>query len=238
MRRDVRDGRRLTTLSVQRVFDCLDHETLSDRLLSLGVWGLSLKWIEYFLTSRTQESKQIVSYLKILNRSSEFPKGSVLGWILFILYENSLTKTYSSFQITRYADDSDLIFKNKSKDKLKIESFLHLMTFYQYPNIQMYMWTKTKQTVFISKITDPLILSYRSLWKILSFHLIQKVNILNWLLIRNSWRWTYDINTFLVSCKRGLVSPNLAICYQLLPFYFKFSLWKVIIKTVSVVHVG
>lgn len=185
MRRDVRDGWRLTTLSVYRVFDCLNHETLSDRLHSLGVWQLSLKWIEYFLTSRTQESKQIrILNLKILNRSSEFPKGSVLGWILFILYTNSLTKTYSSFQITRYADDSDLIFKNKSKDKFKIDGFMHLMTLYQYPYIQIYMYTKTKQTVFIIKITDPLTLTFRSLWKIWSFHLIQKVNILYWLLIK------------------------------------------------------
>lgn len=55
---------------------------------------------------------------------------------------------------------------------------------------------------------------------------------------KNSLWYTYYTNTFLASCKRGLISPNLAICYHLLSFYFKFSLWKVIIQTVSAVHVG
>lgn len=37
-----------------KVYDCVDHETLFDKLNSHGVCGISLHWLEFFRDDRSQ----------------------------------------------------------------------------------------------------------------------------------------------------------------------------------------
>lgn len=123
-------------LDFQKAFDCLDHDILFNRLYNLGVRGLSLDWIKSYLQNRTQRVKNKCN--NILSGPIEvnlgIPQGSVLGPILYILYTNSITKTFTNLNISMYADDVSLIFENRTLNDLEIDSFLKLTNLFQYFN--------------------------------------------------------------------------------------------------------
>ena len=93
-------------LDYAKAFDKVDHKLL---LVKLKVYGFNdslIKWIESFLTNRTQtvviEGHQS---LRALIRSG-VPQGTVLGPILFILFINDLEKCIKHSTSRFFADDT------------------------------------------------------------------------------------------------------------------------------------
>jgi hypothetical protein len=121
-------------LDLQKAFDCINHKVLLDRLSSLGIRGPSLNWIRSFLENRSQivEMNSLQSGKAQLNFG--IPQGSVLGPILFILYTNSITKTFPNLTLTMYADDIALLLKKETMPDLETDSFIKLSKLYQYLN--------------------------------------------------------------------------------------------------------
>ena len=94
-------------LDYQKAFDTVPHRRLLSKLLTYGVDGDILMWIENFLTER--KMRVIVNGItaKWTRVNSGVPQGSVLGPILFLLYVNELPDIVKS-SIKMFADDTKI----------------------------------------------------------------------------------------------------------------------------------
>ena len=108
-----------------KAFDTVDHNILLQKLSHYGIRGLSNKWFESYLTGR----KQFVSIENIDSQLKDViygvPQGSVLGPLLFLIYINDLHKAIKYSTVHHFADDTNLLYTNKSlksiHKKMKID---------------------------------------------------------------------------------------------------------------------
>ena len=100
------------------------HKRLCNKLAFYGIRGALLRWIENFLTNRSQQviiNNKSSDHLPVLSR---VPQGSVLGPLLFICYINNLPNNISS-TIRLYADDA-LLYRtiHNKKDTYALQNDL------------------------------------------------------------------------------------------------------------------
>ena len=105
-------------LDFQKAFDTVNHEILLKKLEHYGVRGHALKWFTSYLKGRKQ-------YTTIANIDSQIkeithgvPQGSVLGPLLFLIYINDLNNAITFSYIRHFADDTNILYKNKSLRKI------------------------------------------------------------------------------------------------------------------------
>ena len=99
-------------LDCKKAFDTVPHKRLLSKLRAYGISGKILKWIENFLSNRSQR----VVVKGVLSDSlpvfSGVPQGSVLGPVLFLIYINDLLDGIQSSG-KLFADDSKLFQENQ-----------------------------------------------------------------------------------------------------------------------------
>jgi len=119
---DSRKSTILIALDQSAAFDCIEHETLVNRMRqTFGVTGKALNWITSYLHERS-------SFVRYGNASSNIsvvdvgvPQGSALGPYLFSLYIAPLSNVIRSFDINhhQYADDTQLYITVSNDDVLE-----------------------------------------------------------------------------------------------------------------------
>ena len=91
-------------LDLSKAFDTANHKMLLKKREHYGIGGLCLKWFENYL----KERKQIVKYKN--HRSSEMtittgvPQSSILGPLLFFLYNNDIENCSYIISFVLYAN--------------------------------------------------------------------------------------------------------------------------------------
>ena len=112
-------------LDMSKAFDEVSHTKLLVRLREFGFGGSILKWFGSYLTNRYQRTTVLGAVSRPLPVSSGVPQGSILGPLLFLLYENHLSNAVTNSRIATFADDTK-IFKtiNSNSDALSLQSDL------------------------------------------------------------------------------------------------------------------
>ena len=106
-------------IDLQKAFDTVDHNILLKKLDHYGIRGVTNNWFKSYLSSRKQfvTINGVNSDLQPMNYG--VPQGSVLGPLLFLIYINDLHSIIKFSTTRHYADDTNLLIKNKSLKQLK-----------------------------------------------------------------------------------------------------------------------
>ncbi len=129
---------RKSTLSVfldlSKAFDCVDHSTLIHKLEHYGIRGVPLKWLESYLSNRTQ-------FVGISDVCSEerrlsfgVPQGSILSPLLFLIYVNDVGASVQQGRPVQYADDTTLCLNANTNRELEELTFIELNNLIQHFN--------------------------------------------------------------------------------------------------------
>ncbi len=115
-------------LDFSKAFDTVAHRRLLYKLDYYGIRGTTKKWIEGWLTSRTQTVVVDGAESAEAKVTSGVPQGTVLGPLLFLLYINDIGENVTS-TIKLFADDCLLyrVIKDRS-DAQNLQSDLETVT--------------------------------------------------------------------------------------------------------------
>ena len=101
-------------IDFSKPFNCVQHQTLLNKLRQLRLDPKLINWIESYLTGRTQRTLVNSIYSDYLPVQQGVPQGSVLGPLLYIIYANDIIDRIQNSSFTFYADDMVLYTKKKS----------------------------------------------------------------------------------------------------------------------------
>ncbi|KAF2361543.1 Protein of unknown function DUF4817 [Trinorchestia longiramus] len=128
----------LVYLDFQKAFDKVPHERLMAKVEANGIRGNYSRWIQNWLTGRTQ---RVVIHDETSDPAlvtSGVPEGSVLGPLLFIIYINNLDVGIIS-KINKFDDDTKLCHSAfTERDRATIQSDLN----------RLLQWSETWQMSF------------------------------------------------------------------------------------------
>lgn len=140
-------------IDFSKAFDCLNHQTLLDKLERYGIRGTPLSLLQSYLKYRSQcvsIGKHISSLEKI---SAGVPQGSILGPLLFLFYINDITRINDKVNFIIYADDTSIFFTGANLQLLQpvINDTLTALQSWSDANSLALNATKTKAVIFHSK---------------------------------------------------------------------------------------
>ena len=150
----------LAILDFSKAFDRVPHQRLLKKLRHYGIQGNTSKWIESFLSGRTQqvviEGESSYSAPVV----SGVPQGTVLGPLLFLIFINDLPEHIQS-KVRLFADDC-IVYReiNNKSDCEILQEDLHALE--RWESTWAMEFHPAKCSVMrVATSRDPLMLSYK-----------------------------------------------------------------------------
>ena len=140
-------------IDFSKAFNCVQHQTLLNKLKQLNLDRNLIKWVASYLTNREQRTLANSLYSSYTQVNQGVPQGSVLGPLLYIIYANDITERVKYSGFTFYADDMVLYSKKKSitQSGLELQMDLDSLTNWCVDNEIYINIDKTKIMYFGSK---------------------------------------------------------------------------------------
>jgi hypothetical protein len=132
-----------------KAFDTVSHQKLIYKLRSYGFEGEVLRWLQGFLSDRSQFVSIQNGSSRTCSVTSGVPQGTVLGPLLFLLFINDVPEVLKHSKITLYADDAKLF---RAEDLKTVSSNLlqeDLHSFHRWSNEWQLTLAVQKCSVFI-----------------------------------------------------------------------------------------
>ena len=144
----------------EKAFDRVDHVILLRKLQDLGIHGDLLRWIESYLSNRSQAVVVGGYRSDFINVPTGVPQGSHLGPLFYNTYIYDITKSIEHAQCLLYADDKKVFLKtNNINDCGVLQSDLdHLYQYYKDNNISVNV--KKCQCISFTRKRKPLNFAY------------------------------------------------------------------------------
>ena len=136
------------------------HTRLALKLEHYGVRGNNLKWIQSFLSNRTQKVVLNGKQSETIPVTSGVPQGTVLGHLLFLVYINDLPDKVRSSTARLFADDC-LLYRNVKtpQDVASLQEDLNALQAWE-KDWQMAFNPSKCQTIHFTRKRNPMILDY------------------------------------------------------------------------------
>ncbi len=145
-------------MDLAKAFDTVNHELLVSKLTMLGFRFGASKWMESYLSGRTQ-CTVVEDYLSTPKPvGCGVPQGSILGPLLFICYINDLPRQCTESKPFIYADDTAIFAYGKSPTDVRVKLQSDLNALYNW-------FASNKLSVNCAKSNIMLFTSSRSKYK-------------------------------------------------------------------------
>ena len=103
-------------LDFSKAFDKVDHLITLKKLKALGISGKLGRWLQSFLTDRTQTVLVNGARSRSCHVKSGVPQGSVIGPLLFLVLIGDIDANVATSFVSSFADDTiELVVESKPK---------------------------------------------------------------------------------------------------------------------------
>ncbi len=117
---DAKESVDIAFADVSKAFDKLPHSKILESLEAYRIEGPLLKWLEAFLSNRSQRVLHNGCQSGDVEATSGIPQGSVLGPICFLLVINRLPKEIRHVSLKLFADDCKLYVRVKTNENFEL----------------------------------------------------------------------------------------------------------------------
>ena len=104
----------VTYFDFRKVFDCVQHSVLLEKLNKLNLDMKVVKWVESYLSLRKHRVFANSIYSSFLHITQGVPQASILCPLFYIIYANDLSDVFTNCKLALYADDTILYTANKN----------------------------------------------------------------------------------------------------------------------------
>ena len=105
-------------IDLKSAFDTVNHQILLKKLELYGIRGNCLAWFQSYLRDRQFKVGINKIYSAVHTINIGIPQGSILGPLLFIIYNNDLPLVTNVLKTTLFADDTNFSIEHKNYDLL------------------------------------------------------------------------------------------------------------------------
>ena len=100
-------------IDLQKAFDTIDHDILLNKLRAIGFSNHTIDWFKSYVSNRLFKVNLENCLSDPSNIMFGVPQGSILGPLLFLIYENCMSQAFK-WNLFLYVNDSCSVFQGKN----------------------------------------------------------------------------------------------------------------------------